>query len=271
VSSWLISREDRLTDISQSVRIEIFKYICITSESDVRLVFVSFLMSTLFGSASTTATQSTTVDISGDLEVPQGPEDSIADISFSPSAEILSVASWDNKVRIYEIGQGGVNGKAMYEHTGPVLSTHFSKDGSKLASGSADKTAKVFDLGSGQNQQVAAHDMPIKSVRFINVNGTEALATASWDKTLKYWDLRRTIFMVWLKYRTNSYCDRHVARKGVLHGHQGESACGRDSRSTSLYYQLEQSDCHLQITSESAQVSDKSRELFYRRQRICRW
>jgi len=84
----------------------------------------------------------------------------------------------------------------MYEHTGPVLSTHFSKDGLKLASGSADKTAKMFDLGSGQNQQVAAHDMPIKSVKFISVNGTEALATASWDKTLKYWDLRRKFPLV---------------------------------------------------------------------------
>jgi len=146
----------------------------------------------LFGATAANASaQSTTVDISGDLEVPQGPEDSISELAFSPTAEILSVASWDNKIRIYEISQNGVNGKAMYEHTGPVLSTHFSKDGSKLASGSADKTAKLFDLGSGQNQQVAAHDQPIKSVKFITVNGTEALATASWDKTLKYWDLRR--------------------------------------------------------------------------------
>lgn len=152
-------------------------------------------MSTLFGSTTTAtttaATGSTVVDLTQDLEVPQGPEDSISDLAFSPVAEILSVASWDNKIRIYEIGQGGVSGKAMYEHTGPVLSTHFSKDGSKLASGSADKTAKVFDLASGQNQQVAAHDQPIRAVKFISVNGTEALATASWDKTLKYWDLRR--------------------------------------------------------------------------------
>jgi mRNA export factor len=139
--------------------------------------------------------QSTTVDLSQDLQV-QGPEDSISEIAFSPTAEIMSVASWDNKIRIYEIGQGGANGKAMYEHTGPVLTTHFSKDGSKLASGSADKTAKMFDLGSGQNQQVAAHEMPIKSVKFISVNGTEALATASWDKTLKYWDLRRKSSLV---------------------------------------------------------------------------
>src|ERR1700736_5467571 len=162
----------------------------------------------LFGTANTTAAQSTPGAISGAPEVPQGPEASIADFAFSPTAEILSVASWDNKIRIYEIGQGGANGKAMYEHTGPVLSTHFSKDGSKLASGSADKTAKVFDLATGQHQQVALHDQPIKSVRFISVNGTEALATASWDKTLKYWDLRRISSDLGgtANYRTDSYC-----------------------------------------------------------------
>lgn len=150
----------------------------------------------LFGPTTSTTPAQATVDLSGDLELPQGPDDSISDLAFSPVAEILGVASWDNKIRIYEIGQGGATGKAMYEHAGPVLSAHFSKDGTKLASGSADKTAKMFDLGSGQNQQVAAHDQPVKAVKFISVNGTEALATASWDKTLRYWDLRRIIELV---------------------------------------------------------------------------
>ena len=113
----------------------------------------------------------------------------------------------------------------MYEHAGPVLSTHFSKDGSKLASGSADKTAKVFDLGSGQNQQVAAHDMPIKSVKFINVNGTEALATASWDKTLKYWDLRRNNlnFLIWMLmgFRVNTHRYGEFTRESVYDGYKG--------------------------------------------------
>ena len=145
----------------------------------------------LFSTSTAAQTQSTIINTKSDLEVPQGPEDSISELAFSPTAEILSVASWDNKVRIYEIGQGGATGKAIYEHTAPVLSTHFSRDGTKLASGSADKTAKIFDFGSGQNQQVAAHEMPIKSVKFVSVNGTEALATVGWDKTLKYWDLRR--------------------------------------------------------------------------------
>ena len=169
----------------------------------VRLYFQRDAMS-LFGSTAATSAN-ITVDLSQDVEVPQGPEDSISEIAFSPTAEVLSVASWDNKIRIYEIGQGGATGKAMYEHTGPVLSTHFSKDGTKLASGSADKSAKIFDLGSGQNQQVAAHDMPIKSVKFVTVGGTECLATASWDKSLKYWDMRRdnSCGLFWLIIESN--------------------------------------------------------------------
>jgi mRNA export factor len=147
----------------------------------------------LFGTTSTSATlgqNSATVDISLDVQVPPGPEDSISSIAFSPKQEILSVASWDNKVHIYEIGTAGARGIEMYEHTGPVLSTHFHSSGKYVASGSADKTAKVYDLEARQATQVATHDMSIKCVKFVNTPGGEMLATASWDKTLKYWDSR---------------------------------------------------------------------------------
>lgn len=61
----------------------------------------------------------------------------------------------------------------------------------------------MLDLATGQTTQVGAHDQPIKvtlfvicidfkSVRF--VDGTAGLqnciVTGSWDKTLKFWDLR---------------------------------------------------------------------------------
>ena len=41
-------------------------------------------------------------------------------------------------------------------------------------------------------QQVAAHDAPIKCIRFVDVPGqaSPVLVTGSWDKTVKYWDLR---------------------------------------------------------------------------------
>src|SRR4051794_18266389 len=52
----------------------------------------------------------------------------------------------------------------------------------------------MLDLGSGSTvaTQVAAHDAPIRCVRFFDAPGSNApmLATGSWDKTVKYWDLR---------------------------------------------------------------------------------
>lgn len=51
----------------------------------------------------------------------------------------------------------------------------------------------MLDLGSNSTtaQQVAAHDQPIRCVESIQVQGNHMLVTGSWDKTVKYWDLRQ--------------------------------------------------------------------------------
>jgi mRNA export factor len=68
----------------------------------------------------------------------------------------------------------------------------------------------MYDLNTGQSIQVAAHDAPVKCVRWIDAPNGGILATGSWDKTVKvnfhynyginwltpiyhylqYWDLR---------------------------------------------------------------------------------
>ena len=52
----------------------------------------------------------------------------------------------------------------------------------------------MLDLGSGTTNatQVAAHEQPVRCLRFVDVPGqsTQVLVTGSWDKTIKYWDLR---------------------------------------------------------------------------------
>ncbi|KAK9473835.1 WD40-repeat-containing domain protein [Dipodascopsis tothii] len=149
----------------------------------------------LFGQSTSTVAPSkgTAADLANDRDVTSPPEDSISDMSFSPTADFLAVASWDKKVRIYEVSPNGDSqGKAMYEHQGPVLSVHWSKDGTKLVSGGCDKAARLYDLQTGQATQIAAHDAAIKGVRFVDAgnSGSQMVATGSWDKTLRYWDLR---------------------------------------------------------------------------------
>ena len=82
----------------------------------------------LFGQAAASSSANTTGDISKDVALTAPPEDGISDLKFSPQSEHLAVASWDKKVRIYEINaQGGSEGKALFEHEQPVLSCCWSK------------------------------------------------------------------------------------------------------------------------------------------------
>lgn len=62
-----------------------------------------------------------------------------------------------------------------------------------MVSGGADNKAKMFDTQNPNagGQQVAAHDAPIRCVQMFQANGQNMLVTGSWDKTIKYWDLRQ--------------------------------------------------------------------------------
>ncbi|KAJ3278282.1 hypothetical protein HK104_002500 [Borealophlyctis nickersoniae] len=65
------------------------------------------------------------------------------------------------------------------------------QDGTKLFSGGCDKAGKLMDLNTGQIMQVAGHDAPIRCARWINHgNMNDIVVTGSWDKSLRYWDLR---------------------------------------------------------------------------------
>lgn len=93
-------------------------------------------MSTLFGAASSAAASSnpTAGDLSKDVQVQNPPEDSVSAIRFSTASDHLAVASWDKKVRIYEIdGNGNSQGKALFDHEGPVLSCCWSPVGRSKA------------------------------------------------------------------------------------------------------------------------------------------
>jgi mRNA export factor len=118
-------------------------------------------------------------------------------MSFSPqgqpTADYLAVSSWDNNVRVYEISNTGQSkGIAMYSHQAPALCVMWSPDGSKIISGGCDNAARMYDVNTGQSTQVAQHEQPIKAVSWVNIPAAPDchLVTGSWDKTLKYWDMR---------------------------------------------------------------------------------
>ncbi|KAL3425717.1 poly + rna export protein [Phlyctema vagabunda] len=142
-----------------------------------------------------TATTSLPGDVSKDVTLADPPSDSISALKFSPANDHLAVASWDHKVRIYDLTSKPTGvGIAIMPFDGPVLDCHWSKDGRTIVGSSSDRTARILDLAQSGSpaRQVAIHDAPVRSVRFVQTTAMAApmIATGSWDKTVKYWDHR---------------------------------------------------------------------------------
>ncbi|CAN9250440.1 unnamed protein product [Alternaria alternata] len=152
----------------------------------------------LFGQAAAPAASSTTGDTSKDVEVPAGqvPSDSISDLQFSPTNDFLAVGSWDKKVYIYEVNGNGAQGKWMFECPGHVLGLGWSKDGTRIAAGDSTGMLNIVDFrtapasGTVPAQQAKAHENGIKCVRWFQTGGQDYVATGSWDKTVKFWNLQ---------------------------------------------------------------------------------
>ncbi|ROT35486.1 Poly(A)+ RNA export protein [Sodiomyces alkalinus F11] len=152
-------------------------------------------MSGLFGATSSSTASNTVGDLKQDVALTSPPEDTITGLSFSPATnqanDFLAVSSWDKKVRIYEVTSNGQSeGRHAYGHDAPVFMCDFSKDGTKVVSAGADKAIKVCDLGTQQDAKIGEHDQPVRTVRFFEAGGNPMVVSGSWDKTVKYWDMR---------------------------------------------------------------------------------
>ncbi|GMH44834.1 hypothetical protein BSKO_12786 [Bryopsis sp. KO-2023] len=130
-----------------------------------------------------------------DNEVVSPPEDGISSITFSPAANFMAATSWDQYVRIWEVtgsqwggGNAQSQSKVIHKHTSPILCSGWSDTGSQVFFGGTDGQVKMWDLASNQCQQVGHHGGGVKAV--FHIPQHQQLVSGSWDKSLKYWDLR---------------------------------------------------------------------------------
>lgn len=158
----------------------------------------------MFGNAQTAANPM------NDFAVASPPGDSISALEFSPSTvqtNFLLASSWDNSVRFWEVAQNGTTvPKSMKTMGEPVLDVCWSVDGTKVFIASCDKQVNLWDLASDQVTQVAAHDGPVKTCHMVNGSNFECLMTGSWDKTLKFWDMRTPNPMLTISLPERCYC-----------------------------------------------------------------
>lgn len=132
--------------------------------------------------------------------LPEEHSDAIFAIAFSPDGTRLATASRDETVKIwnafsdYDHGSSEHYGSdeqlllmTIYGHSGAIADVIFSRDGKRLATGSWDGTAKIWDAESGRELlTLVGHGKPITAVTF-NRDG-EHLATGSWDGRVEVWN-----------------------------------------------------------------------------------
>ena len=124
-------------------------------------------------------------------------------IVFAPETSIIRnrfkehVPSWLRKLPTVEKAWGAVL-LVLEGHSGFISSVAFSSDSKLLASGSDDKTIKLWDIATGDCQHTMKdHSDIVWSVAF-SLTDDNLLASGSSDSTIKLWntitvDLQQTL------------------------------------------------------------------------------
>ncbi len=113
-------------------------------------------------------------------------------IVFAPATSIIRnkfkehIPSWLHRLPKVQKAWNAML-QTLEGHSGSVESIAFSPDGKLLASGSFDKTIKLWDIATGDVQQnLEGHLNMIESIAF-SPDG-KLLASDSYDETVKLWD-----------------------------------------------------------------------------------
>ncbi|MEM7496280.1 MAG: pentapeptide repeat-containing protein, partial [Myxococcota bacterium] len=101
-----------------------------------------------------------------------------------------------------QLGGAYFGERAFFGHTSVVMSASFSGDGTRVASGSYDKTVRVWDVETGQQLQIfKGHTSNVNSVSFSR-DGTR-VASGSDDNTVRVWDVKTNQQLQIFKGHTN--------------------------------------------------------------------
>lgn len=114
-------------------------------------------------------------------------------VAFRPDGQVLAIACGipgaSGEVRLYDVKALKYVEPTLTGHTDALYSVAWSKDGKLLATGSHDKTARIWDASNGKELQVLKEHSDAVSRVCFSPDGA-ALYTASFDRNVRRFEVK---------------------------------------------------------------------------------
>lgn len=110
------------------------------------------------------------------------------DLTFAPKQPVIAAVGPDNSARIIAVDADLKVTRELTGHTAEVTCLAFDPRGELVATGSADRSIRVWNADDGEQARLLlGHSAEVTAVA---IQGAGIVASASADRTIKLWDLR---------------------------------------------------------------------------------
>jgi WD40 repeat protein len=160
------------------------------------------------------------------------PADRVQTLHFSPNGRLLASGGGapgrGGELLLWNVGDGSLVREFRTAHKDTVYDVKFSPDGLSLASASADRFARVFDVSTGEpTHALEGHTGYVQALAW-KADGKK-LATAGADGLVNIWDLKAVKDGLGEKERVKTILGREPVSSLCFLGESDVLATSRDS------------------------------------------
>ncbi|CAK6979944.1 autophagy-related protein 16-1 isoform X1 [Scomber scombrus] len=159
-------------------------------------------------------------------------------VRFSPGSRLLATGGMDRRVKLWDVVSGRCEPKgALTGSNAGITSIEFDSAGSYLLAASNDFASRIWTVDDYRlRHTLTGHSGKVLAARFLLDNAR--IASGSYDRTLKLWDLRSKVCIKTV-FAGSSCNDIVCTEQCIMSGHFDKKVRFWDSRAETIVQELE--------------------------------